>query len=84
MAGRSDRQSSQQFDDDDELDDWAGDTDEENDLISCPHCRSLVYEDSVRCPECGDYLIRSNRLPGWMIAVIVVLLATFVLAAIRF
>jgi hypothetical protein len=36
----------------------------------CPYCRESIYEDTVRCPHCGNYLSREDaplRRPVWMI-----------------
>lgn len=52
--------------DDEEDDDWEDDeSDFEDDdvaasLIECPNCGADVYEETVRCPLCGEYITRSN------------------------
>jgi predicted nucleic acid-binding Zn ribbon protein len=62
--------------DDDEFDDvevpeeemHADDSDKET--KPCPYCREPIYDDTVRCPHCGNYLSREDaplRRPTWMI-----------------
>ena len=45
---------------DDELNDWEypdeDDMDDESETSPCPHCGADVYEDSVQCPVCGEYI----------------------------
>lgn len=46
------------------------DADPEDDLVACPHCRKMIHGESVRCPECGEYLedgTRSERKPWWVV-----------------
>ncbi len=44
--------------DEDEFPDPDDDLDQ---LDACPHCRSAVFDDAVRCPFCGYYLSREDR-----------------------
>jgi hypothetical protein len=40
------------------------------DTKPCPYCRESIYDDTVRCPHCGNYLSREDapfRRPLWMI-----------------
>ncbi|MEZ6098922.1 MAG: hypothetical protein R3E01_08125 [Pirellulaceae bacterium] len=30
--------------------------DDDSDTTECGHCRAEIYEDSVRCPICGEYV----------------------------
>ena len=62
--------------DDDAMDegDWdAGDWDDQDDEATtpCPYCRREIYEDSVRCPHCGEYISEEDsppsRKPWWII-----------------
>jgi predicted RNA-binding Zn-ribbon protein involved in translation (DUF1610 family) len=40
--------------------------DDDTDTFACPHCGTEVYEDSVQCPVCGEYITSSgNPLAGW-------------------
>jgi len=51
-------------DDDDDLEDWDEDVPEEPDesgVVECPACGADVYEDSPRCPVCGEYLLPGSR-----------------------
>ena len=61
---------------------WQGDEDEEgDDTIPCPHCRAEIYEDSVRCPKCGNYItgeaMHHFRKPIWIIVGTILALAAF-------
>jgi hypothetical protein len=55
-----------EFPDEDELDDDLSQT------VTCPECGADVYEDTPRCPHCGNYLgspthaITAGR--GWWFA----------------
>ena len=50
--------------------DEAADGDEET-TIPCPYCRRPIYEDSPRCPHCGNYLSAEDaapaRKPWWIL-----------------
>lgn len=37
--------------------------DDESPTITCPSCGQAIYEDSVRCPHCGDYVIAGAGSP---------------------
>jgi hypothetical protein len=58
---------------------------DEDDTIPCPYCRQPVYEDSPRCPGCGNYLSDEDAPPGakpwWLIAGALVCLALVLLWA---
>lgn len=45
--------------------------DESADLtMPCPHCLGTIFDDSERCPHCGDYLSREaapSRPPLWIV-----------------
>lgn len=45
--------------------------DDEDTTIPCPYCRRSIYEDSERCPHCGNYLTGEaapqTRKPWWII-----------------
>lgn len=49
----------------------------------CPCCGELIYNDAVRCPECGGYLSEEDaparRKPAWMIAGVVICLVIVLL-----
>jgi hypothetical protein len=50
-------------------DDWGDDSDDNS--ISCPYCERPIYEDSERCPHCGQYITEedapSKPKPLWVI-----------------
>ena len=49
---------------------WDDDEDEET-TIPCPYCRRPIYEDSLRCPHCGNYISDEDtaaaRKPWWIV-----------------
>jgi len=54
--------------------------------VPCPRCKAEVFEDSERCPRCGNYLSRedeptSARGAVWVIVMILALLAAVILVA---
>ncbi len=58
--------------------------DDEGDVVPCPGCGSEVYEETQKCPHCGDWITPSVALnrknPIWIIAAILALLAMIVLS----
>ena len=45
--------------------------------MPCPHCLGTIYDDSERCPHCGQYLSREDaprRRPWWIVVGVVVCL----------
>jgi predicted nucleic acid-binding Zn ribbon protein len=45
---------------------------DEDDLVPCPYCKAPIYEDSQRCPECGNYISEEDAPPAlkpWWIIV---------------
>jgi predicted nucleic acid-binding Zn ribbon protein len=52
----------------DDEDDGNGDEDA---TIPCPHCGRPIYEESQRCPYCGDYISDEDAAaahkPWWII-----------------
>jgi hypothetical protein len=59
------------LDDDDE--DWEPDDpgDDESDVMPCPSCGAEMYDDSERCPSCGDYVVHRKHVwhgrPWWWV-----------------
>lgn len=55
----------QEFDNEDECGDDTSDT------LPCPECGVEVYEDTERCPACGNYIVHSSSVwdgkPTWWI-----------------
>ncbi len=50
---------------------------------TCPECSSLVYDQSDICQACGYVFVRDETgLPKWVVAVILVVLAAFVLVVV--
>ena len=56
-------------------DSWSDDGDT---TTPCPYCNHPIYDDSCRCPHCGNYLseedVGSARKPWWIIAGVVLAL----------
>lgn len=70
-------------DDDWEPDEWEADDDSSSDTMFCPICHQIVYEDTPRCPVCGNYLpsqtsIWANK-PRWVRSIAWILLVLAVL-----
>jgi len=74
-------------DDSYDKDDDAYDDDDSDDLITCLHCGATIYEDSVACAVCGEYLTSNTHplagRPWWFLLLgalgIVALLASLIL-----
>ena len=52
------------YDDYDDYDDTydEGDSfDEASETVTCPACGATIYEDTPRCPICGEYITFSTR-----------------------
>jgi hypothetical protein len=49
----------------------ANDNDEDEPTVPCPYCRREIFEDSPRCPHCGQYIsdedARGARKPWWIV-----------------
>jgi uncharacterized protein (DUF983 family) len=50
------------FEYDDLDDDSIGEDGDSSDAVTmpCPHCFGTIYDDSERCPHCGEYLSRED------------------------
>ena len=55
-------------------DEWNDEDDGQGDgdtTTPCPYCRRPIYEDSLRCPHCGNYISEEDapaaRKPWWII-----------------
>ena len=70
-----DRDDESELDDPDELDD------DEASLMPCPHCLGTIFDESERCPHCGQYLSEEDSplRPAWWIVVGVVVCLLVVL-----
>jgi len=63
---------------DDLDDDWEDDDDPESETLPCPSCGSAMFEDSPRCPTCGNYVAAADsspRRPLWVMVTALVCLA---------
>jgi hypothetical protein len=60
-----------------EEEDWGDEDGEDGEpTIPCPYCREEMFEDSPRCPHCGQYISEEDASAGqkpWWIIVGVVL-----------
>jgi hypothetical protein len=36
----------------------------DNDTVPCPYCKAEIYEDSLRCPRCGNYISAEDAPSG--------------------
>ena len=45
--------------------------DESSETLPCPNCGAEIYEDTERCPHCGEYVTPTGSLwagrPAWWI-----------------
>jgi hypothetical protein len=47
----------------------------------CPICRKIIYEDSDRCPNCGNYIVRRESRSStqmWIILSVIAVLGTII------
>ena len=66
-------------------DEWDGDESDnevngdDEPTIPCPYCRREMFEDSARCPHCGQYISAEDSPPGrkpwWIIVGVLLCLA---------
>ena len=57
---------------------------DEPDLAVCPHCRKMIYEESERCPHCGEYVTPGAKpLSGWAWIVIGLMILALILLLLR-
>jgi len=64
-------------------DDWDDpedipDEDDDDPTIPCPACGQPIFEDSPRCPACGEYLttgVAATSRPPWVVLTVLVCLA---------
>ena len=76
----------EEWDDDGPLEDWENpDEDEPGEQSTttvCPHCKAEMYDDTVQCPHCGEYLTREqpgvSSYPPWVYAGAVIALVGMV------
>lgn len=66
-------------------DEYPDEQDDEGDLETepCPNCGKEVYEEALRCPYCGEYIIRAagpmSGRPTWWIILGILGIIAFVL-----
>ena len=74
---------------DNDEDEWREEYDEFEDdrteALPCPSCGAEVYEETQRCPHCGDWIVphaaHARRKRGlWIVAAVLALIAIVVLA----
>jgi len=62
-----------------EMDDTGEDAPE---LIPCPYCHEMIYEEAERCPECGKYITQEDapaRMPRWFLITAIICLIVLIL-----
>ena len=71
-------------DEDDDLEEYGEDDDKEPTIL-CPYCRAEIWEESIQCPECGEYLsqedgrARFEWQSRWIVLTAIALLALIAL-----
>jgi uncharacterized paraquat-inducible protein A len=62
----------------DDSDDWSDETGDDDATVPCPYCGQEMYEDSPRCPRCGQYISAEDapqrHMPWWIILGVVLCL----------
>ena len=53
--------------------------DDESDFLPCSECGQDIYEDSVRCPHCGNYITADTRSTSRLFSQPAVVLISIVL-----
>jgi hypothetical protein len=53
-------------------DDYESDEEEEDTTDICPYCKQAIYDDTIHCPHCGEYISEEDRptstKPWWILA----------------
>jgi predicted RNA-binding Zn-ribbon protein involved in translation (DUF1610 family) len=65
-----------------ESDDYADD-EPEGDQLPCPSCGEMVYDDTDRCPHCGDWIMpleasTSRKSTLWIIGAVLALIGLLI------
>ena len=66
----------------DDADEAYNNEDASVDTHPCPYCGKPVYEQAELCPHCRSYISREDAVPHkprWVVIVVIVLVAAFVL-----
>jgi hypothetical protein len=56
-------------------DDLLDDEQSDGDMAPCPACGEAMFEDSPRCPHCGEYVSVTGTRPTWIVVTVLVCLA---------
>lgn len=57
--------------------------DDSVEMVPCPECGELVYEEAQQCPSCGWYVTpERSKLPPWIVVTAVVCLLAIILTLI--
>ena len=71
------------YEDDAEVWDAEDASDPEDDLVPCPQCKKMIYEDAELCPYCDQYVTpfstANTSRPPWIIITALVLLVIMLL-----
>jgi methionyl-tRNA synthetase len=61
--------------------------DDSRELVTCPHCRAQIDEESEQCPECGMFISdedagqpRERKSGTWIVLMVLALLAALAMA----
>ena len=63
------------YESDDDLEDheFPEEDDDDGDLLPCPNCRQLIFDDVPQCHYCGEYITHSSSpfagRPSWWIGI---------------
>jgi hypothetical protein len=65
-------------------DEWNDDDDgDDESTVPCPYCKRPVYEDSPRCPHCGECISEEDtcpaRKPWWVVVGVLLVLLILLL-----
>lgn len=73
------------YDQDDDIDDEDDSSADDDDLLPCPHCGAAIYEQSEKCPKCGEYVdpdaADRGSKPIWIVMTLLMLIAVFLFYA---
>ena len=70
-------------------DQWAGELDDDHDpdadQLPCPSCGAMFYDDTDRCPHCGDWIMplaasARSKSRIWIIAAILAVIGMLIWA----